>query len=225
MRMVVTVAVTLLLGASAGAIGALFVYSHLGRTGTVGDRSPSAATARATPTRPITAEPTSAATSLVHVNPQALIPMLGDFPGQYVYGPRSTTPFADNHPNVIESFHGINGNALQGSVSVEIFPDVTTSEAYFRFITNGGAPAARRLTAAHEYGQETALIGIPGTTRYGATENVILHWRDRNVVASVSVVNYPSMDYVNDPAALLPLVEPAVYPIADLMESRIAAAS
>jgi hypothetical protein len=70
-----------------------------------------------------------------------------------------------------------------------------------------------------------SLVGIPRTGLGGATGNVILHWRDRNVLAEVTIINSPSPAYSDNAAALLPLVEPAIYPIADLMESRIASAN
>ena len=116
-------------------------------------------------------------------------------------------------PGESETLRGINGNPLSASVDITISPTVAAAQQRHAEIVATFAGIAP-LTLARHYGDEAGLYGQPAAL---SESQVILHWRDRNAVADVTV--YDDSGSVSQQG-----MTTALYTIADLFSARVAAA-
>lgn len=167
--------------------------------------------ARGSPAPGLAATPTPAG-RLVVASTVSLLPNSSDFPGLYVASGQSVSPIV-GIPGGSETLQGVNGNALSAYVDVAIYPTIAgAQERYEDVIASFGNQP--RLQLVRRYGDEAQLNGRPPTS---SVAQLILQWRDRNVVAGVTV-------YDNSGSVSSQAMTTALYAIADLFSARIAAA-
>jgi hypothetical protein len=167
----------------------------------------------ATPTSQIQSPAASSPTShLVVASAASLLPDTSDFPGVYVAIGQSVGG-AGGNPGESETLRGINGNPLSASAYITIYPTIAgAQERYQEVITLGSPPPG--LLLPRRYGDEAKLFGQPATS---SVSQLILQWRDRNVVAGVTI-------YDNSGSVGSQAMTTGLFAIADLFSARIAAA-
>jgi hypothetical protein len=120
---------------------------------------------------------------------------------------------AGGNPGESETLRGINGNPLSASAYITIYPTIAgAQERYQEVITLGSPPPG--LPLPRRYGDEAKLVGQPATS---SVSQLILQWRDRNVVAGVTI-------YDNSGSVSSQDMTTALFVIADLFSARVAAA-
>ena len=193
----------LLLGAAAAVAVAILVVAAVYVGFQMGRNSP----ALSSGTAPIPS-PTKA---LIAASPAALMPEPADFPGLYA----TTGTQADTLvgvPAEFETLQGVNGNRLSATLSVEIYPTTALAHDRFQhivaFLGNSAPPLPPR-----QYGDESHLLWPPNQS----PPQMLLHWRDRNAVADVTVSD-------NSRTVSLADIQAALYVIADRFSQRIAEA-
>lgn len=182
--------------------GSFFVGLQLGRgSNRSGSSVMPALSPVATPTR-----------RLVVASAVSLLPNSSDFPGVYVASGQSVSPIVGT-PGGSETLQGINGNPFSAYVDVAIYPTIARAQERYEDViaSFGNQPP---LPLARRYGDEAQLNGQPATS---SVPQLILQWRDRNVVAGVTI-------YDNSRSVASQAMTTALYAIADLFSARIAAA-
>lgn len=168
---------------------------------------------QSSPTSQIQNQVASSPTShLVVASAASLLPDTSDFPGIYVAIGQSVGGTGGN-PGESETLRGINGNPLSASAYITIYPTIAgAQERYQEAITLGNPPPG--LPLPRRYGDEAKLVGQPATS---SVSQLILQWRDRNVVAGVTIYDNSGSVSSQDMTA-------ALFAIADLFSARIAGA-
>lgn len=154
---------------------------------------------------------TTPTSHLVVASPASLLPDTSDFPGVYVAIGQSVG--GEGIPGESETLRGINGNSLSASAIIAIYPTIAAAQDRYQQITTLGPPNPA-LSLTRRYGDEAKLVGQPPTS---SVSQLILQWRDRNVVAGVTI-------YDNAGLVSSQNMTTALYAIADLFSARIAAA-
>ena len=151
--------------------------------------------------------PSPAKVLLITASPTSLMPEPSDFPRLYVVtGTQGDTLV--NVPAEFETLQGVNGNRFSATLSIEIYPTIALAQDRFQHIVAFLGPSSP--TSPRQYGDESHLIWAPGQS----PPQLLLHWRDRNAVADVTISDSSRTASVTE-------MQAALYVIADRFSQRI----